>query len=237
MPLPSNAVPDGGSLFVVGGGVVVRRGSLRIRTVPVRFERTPWRARRYSRPERAFDGTPTTMRVELALFGLRLRTVRLPFASRTGKITRLARGSRRPASFTAPPGATVRLSVHARMHLTQVMCGPRARAFAAGASRSVAAIAAEAVICRRIAGPNKRSGASCGPVADVHATTGLLTDGQQAATVDLLTGSQQGRDSERSSSATTPLLVDGRPLAADRQRGPVPAPLSRMGGPELPFAP
>src|SRR4051812_10050342 len=63
------------------------------------------------------------MRVELALSGLRARV----FVLRTGKMTRGFFG-KRPASFTFPPGATVRASVHELRHLTQLRCGGRVRA-------------------------------------------------------------------------------------------------------------
>ena len=98
------------------------------------------------------------MRVELALIGLRLRE--LP--PRTGKTTRAFLGSRLPAIFTLPPGATVRASVQALAHLTQVMCGARERASAVPASAQGAARTASDVRTARIPGDNNASGVGCG---------------------------------------------------------------------------
>jgi hypothetical protein len=120
IPLPSNAVPDGGPCVEPGGGVVVGRGSLRIRSGDVEFDRTPFRPVTYSRPERALAGTPTVTRDPDELRGFMLRIVGVPSARRTGNITRAPAGRRKPASFTIPPGATVRWSVQERMHLTQI---------------------------------------------------------------------------------------------------------------------
>jgi hypothetical protein len=122
IPEPSNAVPLGGG----GGGVFVGGrffGSLRIRIVPVEFERRPLGASTYSRPERAFEGTLTTSREELPLAGRMLRIAVRPLLMRTGNITRPRIDSLLPASFNAPPGATVRVSVHEREHFTHATCG------------------------------------------------------------------------------------------------------------------
>src|SRR6476469_7066970 len=103
MPLPSNAVPLGGGAVAPVVVVGVLAGSFRIRVVPLRFERTPWGPLRYRRPERAFAGTPTLGRVVLSVFGLTVRAVRVPFASRTGNITRLTRANLRPVMIRPPP--------------------------------------------------------------------------------------------------------------------------------------
>src|SRR3954447_20907181 len=141
MPLPSKAVPLGG--VPVGGD-----GFFRIHSQRELFVCTPRRPRTYSRPPRASVGTETTMRVELALTGLRARV----FPPRTGKITRGFFGKRLPASFTFPPGATVRESVHALAHLIQLRCGGRVRASLVPASTHSAARTASDVLAPRIPG-------------------------------------------------------------------------------------
>jgi hypothetical protein len=112
IPPPSKAVPLGGGGGVLVGGRVF--GSFRIRIVPVEFERSPFGASTYRRPERAFDGTFTSSRDALPLAGRMLPIAIRPLLMRTGNITRPRIDSRLPASVSAPPGATVRASVHER---------------------------------------------------------------------------------------------------------------------------
>src|SRR4051794_34057901 len=143
MPLPSKAVPLGG--VPVGGD-----GFFRIHSQRELFVCTPRRPRTYSRPPRASVGTETTMRVELALTGLRARV----FPPRTGKITRGFLGKRLPASFTFPPGATVRASVQSLAHLIQLRCGGRERAWLGAVTASRVARTASDVRIARIPGFN-----------------------------------------------------------------------------------
>jgi len=92
------------------------------------------------------EGTRTTIRVELALRGFMPHVPFLPFARRTGNITRADRGSRPPAIFTVPPGATVCESVHLLMHLTHVTCGARARADAPPGTTASSAVTTRVVL-------------------------------------------------------------------------------------------
>src|SRR6476660_1828119 len=103
------------------------------------------------------------MRVELALIGLTARVAGAPFREKT---TRGPFGKRLPASFTFPPGATVRASVHALTHLTQLRWGGRERASLVPARAPRAVRTASDVRTARIPGSNNAIGGRCGDAPD-----------------------------------------------------------------------
>src|SRR5207244_3128212 len=89
---------------------------------------------------------------------------------RGGRLGR--RGSRLPAIFTFPPGATVRASVQELMHFTQLMCGGRGRASLVAVTTSRAARTASDVPAARIPGSNNATGQGCGGVSVAVRSTG-----------------------------------------------------------------